>query len=515
MPRYIKDGAYTIVIEDAKTPKRPKSQDGESGGAESQQDGDESYEEEEEEEEVINFASPEFMLQNLDIANITYQSDKTFMLKARNEIAELISIQACYYTYIALQPYVHRADPPSILLMGDGYIGSKVAYKLAEHGCKQYLKIFSRGEFGSKEWRKQGFTCSSSLQHLLKKSKPSVLLLCTDYTSVYMIFHQLQELELLSSEMFVIVCTLGAQRKKVYYNFSSPSVFRCFVEPQIAIRRLKTENGAALLSSKDAGDFRPPSPPASNIDTTGLRTMMDSVLGALNEEGEEYMQSTLNKPSVGEESQDESSVEEDIPTTPIEKAARLVIERTPEVVKFIHLVENYYCNNNISPEEARRMALRTVVGYVETTQRPQSSTSTDIASRPGSRGRRRLGSSRRKPAITVKAIENLLLSLYMEIGRAFHREFSKLITMQELIVLAEQTFVIVDEDKAEAENSKELYTDNHGKHHMIKIQIQRGTKSIYERSYIHAIFAVDDAVYDNPGASFDYIRSLDESEEKK
>lgn len=526
MPRYIKDGAYTIVIEDTKPAKRPKSQDGTTTttGDSNQQteDGQDSQEaeqyendEEEEEEEVINFASPEFMLQNLDIAKIDYQSDKTCMLKARTEIAELMAIQACYYTYIALQPYVHRPEPPIILLMGDGFIGSKVANKLAEHGCKPYLKIFSRGEFGSKEWRKQGFTSSSSLPHLLKKTKPSVLLMCTDNTSIYMIFHQLREMDLLSPDMMAIVCTLGAQRKKVYYNFTTPSVFRCYVEPQVTLRRMKMELVSALATSKDAGELRPRTPP--DVDASGLNTMMDSVLGALNEEGEEFIKSaTQESAAAAEDSQDESSVEEDIPTTPIEKAARLVIERTPEVVKFINLVENYYCMNNISVEEARKMALRTVVGYVENTSRPKSSEATtpvEVSSRPGSRGRRRVGSSRRKPAITVKAIEKLLLSLYMDIGRAFHREFSKLITMRELIALAEQSFEVLDDERAEAENKKEMYIDTQGKHHIIKLQ--RGTKAIYERSYIHAIFAIDDEVFDNPGPSFDFIRNLDAAEESK
>jgi hypothetical protein len=515
MPRYIKDGAYTIVIEDTKSPKKAKNEEGAEGTS---IEGDVGVDEQEDEEgDVINFASPDFMLQNLTLARITYQSDKTCMLQARKEIAELMSIQVCYYTYIALQPYVHKPDPPSILLMGDGFIGSTVAHKLAEHGCKPYLKIFSRGEFGSKEWRRQGFISSSSLQHLLKKSKPSVLVLCADYTSLSMIFHQLQELELLSTEMMVIVCTLAAQRKKVYYNFTSPNVFRCYVEPQATIRRLKSEQSSLLFGSKDSR-LRPPSPPY--VDSTGLNSMMNSVLGVLPEDGEGYVhpRTIVEEDNTnGDDShEEESSLEVDVPNTPIEKAARLVSERSPEVTKFIHLIENYYCMKDITVEEARRMALRTVVGYVENNsaaRRPPSSTGNNNESGLVGRGKKRLNQNRRKPAITVKAIEKILLSLYMEIGQSFHREFSRLITMRELIALAEQNFLVVEEERKEAESKREMYIDTQGKHHLIKLQ--RGTKAIYERSYIHTIFAIDDAVYDFPGASYDYIRELDALEERK
>jgi hypothetical protein len=101
----------------------------------------------------------------------------------------------------------------------------------------------------------------------------------------------------------------------------------------------------------------------------------------------------------------------------------------------------------------------------------------------------------------------------MEIGQSFHREFSRLITMRELIALAEQNFLVVEEERKEAESKREMYIDTQGKHHLIKLQ--RGTKAIYERSYIHTIFAIDDAVYDFPGASYDYIRELDALEERK
>lgn len=549
MPRYIKDGAYTIVIEDtpATSAQRPKTADATGASANDSKDGGGVEgvvgQEEEDQEEVINFASPAFMLQNLDIGRLTFESDRTCILKSRNQLAEIIAIQVCYYVYVALQPFVHKVEPPSIVLLGDGFMGSRIAAKLAEHGCKPYLRIFSRGEFGAKEWRKRGYTSSSNLQHLCHTQKPNILLLCSDYTSLYMIYHQLSELNLLSPESCIISCVLGAQRKRLYYNFLAPSVFRCYVEPQATVRALKSETGGSLLSgrmpsSEALGSISRVQTPMGSVARGSVASLDDTASLAKTDSHED----------AGLESQDDDSTEEKSDLSPIERAAKLLVNRTPSATHFVHLVENFYCMNDVVIEEARKMALRTVVGYVESNSQPrpksqaqqqpvsslnsqfstvsiseqplQQSPKPEGETTPGGAPRQhrrtlrapKVRSSRRKPAITVKAIEKILLSIYMDIGRGFHKEFSKILTMDELIHLSEQKFVIAQGDMGDGQ-PREMYVDTHGHHHTIKLQ--RGTKAIYDRAYFNVVYAQDDNVDHLYGPSYDYIRTLNEMEEKK
>eukprot|EP01032_Pedospumella_encystans_P026606 gene26606-30066_t len=109
MPKkYIKDGAYTIVVDErAPSPKRsatPKTFD----GSDNDETGDAPGEDEDEDdgvhfgdrdddgsdaEEEIDYTDPSFILQNLSISTPNYSADSTRLLPGREELANIICSQ--------------------------------------------------------------------------------------------------------------------------------------------------------------------------------------------------------------------------------------------------------------------------------------------------------------------------------------------------------------------------------------------------------------------------------------
>jgi hypothetical protein len=493
MPRYIKDGAYTIVIDDGPVNNGKK---GSSTGQKS--DGEGSRNNEDIEEDMINFSSPSFMLQNLSIAQPTFESDKSSILNARKEVAEIISTQICYYIYLGLQPYVFRSDPPTILLLGDGYIGTNVAFKLADHGCTPYIRIFSRSEFNAKEWRKRGFTASASLSHLMRQQKLNIIVLCSDYSSIYMIYHQLTELKLLSQDCFLINCTVGILRKRLYYNFSTPNVFRCYVEPQTILKKLKSDSSNFFGKHSDL------------FDTSEMMAETESGLDRLEEANRDGKEDNC---SDEEDDSSKSSSDDENLVNSIQKAAQFMVTRVPSIIRFIHLVENYYVMNDLTPTDARRLALRCVVGYIENSTRISPN-----RGRQTSPKRREFSPLKRKLGATVKEIEKILVSIYMEIGKSFHRAFSKIIKMSELISLAEQEFVLhsprdFHDAEEDEENDRKLVQSTSST--QIIIKLRRGTKAIYERAYFNTIFLDDEDVSALVGSGYEYMQHLNLFDERK
>eukprot|EP01035_Chromulina_nebulosa_P029821 gene29821-39560_t len=83
----------------------------------------------------IDFTDANFILQNLKSAIPTYESDKTMTLQAFHGFLMRMNI------------------PPSILVFGDGFIGSNIIEQLCTFGCGPFLKIYTRGDYSCKEWR--------------------------------------------------------------------------------------------------------------------------------------------------------------------------------------------------------------------------------------------------------------------------------------------------------------------------------------------------------------------------
>jgi hypothetical protein len=264
MVRYIKDGAYTIVVDDDSPPKGKNSKSSTDGGESSADFGsatDSNLEEgggsristgnaDEvqviEEGNNIDFANPRFILQNLSLAFPKYEDDQTHLLRGRSDVSDIVAKQVCFYCYCALQAFLYNEDMPTILVFGDGYMGTKVIYQLKEYDCAPLIRIFSRGEFSAKEWKKRGFASDTNLSRLMNGQLPCIVLFCSEYSSYHMIYHLLADHHMISDELFIISATLGFQRKKLFNNFTTPSIFRTFVEPQATIRSYHN-NGADIF----------------------------------------------------------------------------------------------------------------------------------------------------------------------------------------------------------------------------------------------------------------------------
>ena len=71
--------------------------------------------------EDIDYTDANFILKNLKSAIPTYDSDKTMTLQGRQELANTVSLQVLFYSYLAFQGFLMRMNtPPSILVFGDG-----------------------------------------------------------------------------------------------------------------------------------------------------------------------------------------------------------------------------------------------------------------------------------------------------------------------------------------------------------------------------------------------------------
>lgn len=524
MVRYIKDGAYTIIIED--NPASPEGKDGENLGSSSKpgSPGDKTKPkghdlplEEDGINEVIDFTLPEFMLQNLEIAAPTFEEDKTNLLRGRYDIANHITYQIAFYIYCALQPYSNNPELPSILIMGDGFIGSKVITLLAENGCTPLLRVYSRGEIGAKEWKQRGFQSHSNLTTLMKNEKPNIIVICSEYSSFHMIYHQLSDLHLLTPNACLITSTLGFQRKKLYYNFSIPTILRTYVEPQrqVASYRSNVQQAILALLKNEGADMGmdtrssllpTQSPTASKALLETSTTIREDNISVITEARDEdsvdsqtEMSSTasLSKGnlSLDFDDEDDANNEKDSSLNEIQKAAKIVGERNHGIKSMLGLFENYYALHDISFAEARRMALRAIVGYVSI-QTPGAG--------PRSSSRNRSRQQAKRGQVPVKHVEKICISLLTSVVKTFQEEFSKILPIVELNSLVEEVIKV----EAEENDSRELYIDPAGKHHYLKrvVPIHR----IYTMPEIKDFLDVDDNYSRMEGPAFDFMRAIDE-----
>lgn len=462
MVRYIKDGAYTIVVDDTSsqgggetkpnTPNAPttpntgrrsisdSSKGSKSAGSKPNTGtghrpssrkaavvlksiGENGEEEEVElEEEDIDYTSTKFILQNLAIAVPKPQSDPSHTLSSRRELAEMSAHQVCFYVYCLLQAYVNRADSPIILLFGDGFMGSRLIHHFRESGCNSFLRIFCRGEVGAKAWRERGYVADWSVMRLLAGEKPTVVVLAADYYSFHHIFHLLTEHHLMDPETAIVAATLGFQRKKLYYNFSVPTIFRVYLEP-----------GEVQESFKLTA---PPQPAVGVTDIMRNEFTIDDD----DDKDARMSPSMLSKsPSmiskamsaISDNDSDTSSIAEPSTMKEAEKSAVVLADRSLDIKNILYLLENFYTLQDLNADDARKLALRAITGYVD-----QS-----LSAGMGLLAKRTRAVIGKKERMVVKLLEKAILLLYHNSAVYFQREFSKRITLDELNQLSKE-FVV-------------------------------------------------------------------------
>eukprot|EP01040_Poterioochromonas_malhamensis_P008896 gene8896-9633_t len=501
MVRYIKDGAYTIVVEDV----------GGEGNKEEEDEGEENViigedgtrrpiesrqkirtkRQIEEDLEKIDLTSPEFILQNLKLAQPKYEDDDTCTLLARKEIAIIISQQILFYVYCLLQAHVHSQNPPTILFFGDGYIGCKVIELLTEYDCGPLLRIYSRGEYSTNEWRSKGYAADSNLPALMGTSKADIVIICSEYSSFQLIYHMLRDFHLIGDTTGIITSTLGFQRKRLYYNFGVPTIFRTYVEPQKLVRNLKLKQtdlqqkkaaesdeggkennnaGNTPSEEKRSGSQSPTKSgshdgtvaSSSHRSTASLPTgekeksqdlsqkQSDSKHGSSqvslqsHQIKEEENEDTDASDTEAEDTGDNSSVasSQSLGNMSIsklnedqlnyaEKAAFLIFQRTLDMKNILYILENYYAINELSHIDARYLSLRAIFGYIDPKRR-------DIPKRMNQQQQLTKPTPRKARILTsINYVEKIILTMFSSDIKYFHRFFSRLLTMNDLFRLTD------------------------------------------------------------------------------
>ncbi len=511
MVRYIKDGAYTIVVDDVPSPSKDKKDKGQKGeGTSPSNNGSRptspgSIPEEESIDEMgdrIDYASASFILQNLSIATPTFEQDRSNTMRGRSDITVVIAEQIAFYTYCALQPYTHKPEiTPQILVFGDGFVGAKVISTLATNGCTPLLRVFTRGDISAKEWRAKGFQAGCNLPTLVNNQKPAIIIICSEYSSFHMIYHQMSELELLQPNACIITSTLGFQRKKLAYNFRMPTVFRTYVEPTQILKSYRSELDLKMMELLKF-DFSSAKPDGTDEDVEEKKELTKADKDRADDESE--LTSLATSTGIKNEGDDNESVDSQESTiSPTERAAKWIADRNRGVRPIIHLLENYYMMHEMSFSEARRFAMRVVLGHVSAMP---SSTTTQPSTRASSRGGRAKPTSKRAQVV-VRVVEKICLSLLTAIGAPFQREFSKAMPLRELAALEEESHRV-----EEAPTGQQLQIGADGRHYHVKAE---PTNTLYSSEFINDLLGIDDDISDLKAGAFEYIRAMDIRDARK
>lgn len=354
MPKYIKDGAYTIVVDErAPSPKRsatPKTLDESDndeagdilGNSEDEDDGvqfGDSGDDRSEAEEEIDYTDPSFILQNLSISTPNFSADSTRLLPGREELANIICSQVRYYCYCAIDTFSRNPRPVSILIIGEGFIGSRVINDLIRNGCKEMLRICTRGDLTAEEWRARGIKADNNITALLDGERPDIVIITVENASFTAVCKQLATNYVISELTFVISCSFGFQRRKLFAQLHTPHVFRTFIEPEDIFSAYKKKAFTSLLAfSKGSGAHSPTNPSKAKVSP---------------EQGEEEGEvDSFSRPQSRAATKDEES------------AVRYMANRYVDSKNLVYQLENYYAMWHHGFAEARHKALKNVYGIV-------------------------------------------------------------------------------------------------------------------------------------------------------
>eukprot|EP01038_Epipyxis_sp_PR26KG_P013125 gene13125-17592_t len=207
-----------------------------------------------EEEEPIDFADPNFILKNLNLVNPKYEDDPTFLLSGRQEVIRIICHQISFYCYCALyalQNQRHLYAPINILVIGDGFVGTNLISELVDYGAASILRIYSRSDLQSADWRRKGLISDHILHNLMKGVHADIVISNTDYAS----FSSLVKLlaPFVNDNTFFITSSFGFQRMKILTNLHTPNVFRTYTESYQILKKIKKKvlsKAKVLLSNQ-------------------------------------------------------------------------------------------------------------------------------------------------------------------------------------------------------------------------------------------------------------------------
>jgi len=512
--------------------------------------------------EEIDFSDPNMLLQNLKLSIPTLNDDKTYMLQGRKDVADVVSLQVMYYCYSALQCFLSRSLPPSILIFGDGFIGSRIIDELCSCGCSSFIKIYTRGDFSAKEWKARGLKSDSSLLTLLNGQKPDIIIINTESSSFPAVCHIITSNHILSTGSFIISTSFGFQRKKVYNNLKIPSIFRTFVEPQRRLVQLKSklftkqvlsavpDGNVALDDISSIGDhMRLDDDSISLAESEGVD---DDMFRSLESSLKSERKNVLN--SIGESSNSELQWEDAaLSSGGAELAALYTARRIRDIRNLLYLTENFYALQGMLHHDARLTALKTVFNFdidvdeesisigMHTNRGTSVADSLPTVHSPAEDLKDRESISSRgaqgeavveKESIERKLLNSVLRSLHDKAASAFQQFFRARISLDELRRLAMEfpvdhdplraahgqpfgekgRFYVLQEDFGHRVGSVSQRQGGHAQAMMAAARRRRGLRRlpIYSENFVlKEIFSQDSDYKAYTGPGFDYLAMLD------
>ena len=209
--------------------------------------------------DLPNYQSRSFLLQNLSVYD-SCMKDETNMIKAREKIKDCSIDQICYYVYCCLYilNYVHsdirtvplkfgkigyRKRPPCILIFGGtGFMGRNVIQALTDAGCGKFLIAYNR-------------TDEHRNRLVSENGPPDIIINCSNASSFSQMTAEL--VDLTPRHCCFISASNGILRRRMYFIFKTPTVFRTYVEPSLANNIYEESNvKPEVLMAHRIGDIR-------------------------------------------------------------------------------------------------------------------------------------------------------------------------------------------------------------------------------------------------------------------
>ena len=189
-----------------------------------------------------DFKSREYILRNLAFLDDVL-SDETGIIDAREDIAESIVEQTCFYMYCLLalllkgeeskmaipqqqQDLVpiegfwckrrRRKHKPCVLIFGpSGYLGRRILHSLESCGLGEFLMPWDRKNYKRKK--------------AMHSSGPDIIINAANLSSFTTLSRELVEHTFPHAAF--ISCSAGVQRRRYYFIFKTVTVFRTYAEP--------------------------------------------------------------------------------------------------------------------------------------------------------------------------------------------------------------------------------------------------------------------------------------------
>jgi len=346
----------------------------------------------EDDDEVYN--TPGSVLKNLYIAKDGVVKDETFGMVSRHVVSKHVSNQICFYVYCALRPFLTSPKqspiPPTILMIGTGFIGSTVLKQLIDCECKPLIRIYSRGDAQTQHWSHKQVKCGTSIAKLLKNHPADIIIMCSELTSTNSICKQL--IPYVKPHTFFITSTFGLQRTRLFTLLKIPNIFRTFQDPDGLVNQFKNNYALELEEkSKNMADKQQESLGFNLLNPEQLKEQ-EMTLSRQKKGKESAVEKRLREAKEKEQRNKELGIIEDDDSdediskvaasmlddddddsdedkhedlNEIEISADLIGKRLTDIRHFVFLLENYYALKGIPHTRARREALISIFGYVD------------------------------------------------------------------------------------------------------------------------------------------------------